>query len=90
MILEFERFLIIIFKKQRNLLYLFQFRQLLYILKRYELIHLYIYLSLFQSFIRCYKRLNILLFQSGINLDLLKREKADGIFNILDDESNIK
>ena len=88
--LKFGRFLIIILKEQRNSLYLLQFRQLLYILERYKLVYLYIYLSLFQSFIKYYKRLNMLLFQSNINLNLLEREKTGNVFDILDDESNIE
>ncbi len=59
-------------------------------MKRYKLVYLYIYLSLLQFSIEYYKRLNILLFQFNINLNLLKREEVDDISDILDDESNIK
>ncbi len=90
MISKFGGLPIIIFKKQRDSPYLFQFRQLLHVLEGYELAYLYTYLSLFQSSIGYHERLNILLSQSDINLDLLEREKVDNIPDTSNDKSDIE
>ena len=81
---------IIIPEEQRDSPYLLQFRQLLHALERYELAHPCIHLCLLQSPTGCHERLNMLLSQSGINLDLLEGEEASGVPDTSDDESDVE